>query len=201
MVLHIIQQVQQLVVVGPVARLARQLVHVRRPAGGLDGGDAHWVDGPKVAGPPLLGRGVDYVGFAEGTDLSRDGFLLLEEHAAGFEVADARHHGALHDGAAFVILDVAHPAGLLESDFFGEALLFEVADGVVVGVCEEVLDWGRSFDVVFEVGHEMRPVAFYLLVRGDGAEDDFGELTAVERTICDTSFAKLVQELVRLKLT
>ena len=89
------------------------------------------------------------VGFAEGANLGHDGFFLLEEHAARFEVADAGYHGALHDGAAFVVFDVAHPAGFFEGDFFGEALFFEVADGVVVGVGEKVLDGRGGFDVVF----------------------------------------------------
>ena len=92
---------------------------------------------------------MDDVGFGEGADFGLDGFFLLEEHAAGFEVADLGDHGALHDGAAFVVFDVAHPDGLVEGDVFGEALLFEVADGVVVGVGEEVLDWGGGLHVVF----------------------------------------------------
>ena len=98
---------------------------------------------------PFAGRGVDDVRLGKGADFGHDGFFLLEQHAAGFEVADARDHGALHDGAAFVVFDVAHPAGAVEGDFFGEALFFEVADGVVVGVGEEVLDRRRGFDVVF----------------------------------------------------
>ena len=42
-------------------------------------------------------------------DLRHDGLFLLEQHAARFQVSNAGDHGALHDGAAFVILDVAHP--------------------------------------------------------------------------------------------
>ena len=33
----------------------------------------------------------------------------------------------------------------------------------------------------------MCTVAFNLLVGGDGAEDDFGKLSAVEGTVCDSS--------------
>ena len=76
-------------------------------------------------------------------------FFLLEQHPARLEVADARHHAALHDGAAFVVLDVAHPAGFGQGDFLGEALLFEVAGGVVVGVGEKVHDVAGGLDVVF----------------------------------------------------
>ncbi len=89
----------------------------------------------------------------------------------------------MHDRAAFVIFDIAHPARFLQSDIFGEALLFEVANGVVVGVSEEMLDWGGGFDIIFEVGHEMGAVAFDLLVGGDGAEDYFSEFAAIEGTV------------------
>ncbi len=40
----------------------------------------------------------------------------------------------------------------------------------------------------------MRPVALDLLVGGNSAEDDFGELATVEWTVCDASMTKLVME-------
>jgi hypothetical protein len=40
----------------------------------------------------------------------------------------------------------------------------------------------------------MRPVALDLLVGGNSAEDDFGELATVEWTVCDTPMTKLVVE-------
>ncbi len=40
----------------------------------------------------------------------------------------------------------------------------------------------------------MRPVAFDLLVGGNGAEDDFGELATVEWTICDAPMTELAVE-------
>ena len=184
-VLHVREQVQELVVVGPVAGLARQLVHVWGPPGGLDGGDGQGVDGPRDdAGlGPLPRRLVDDVGGGEGADLGLDGFLLLEEHAGGLQVADLGDQAALHDGAAFVVFDVAHPERLFEGDVFGEALLLEIADGVVVGVGEEVLNWGSGLDVVFQMAHEMCAVAFDLLLRVDGEEDDFSKGTRRERAV------------------
>lgn len=91
---------------------------------------------------------MDDVGFGQRADFGHDAFFLFLEHARGFEVADFGQHGALHYGAALVVLDVAHPDGLFERDFFGEALLFEVADRVVIGVGEEVHDVRSGFDVV-----------------------------------------------------
>ena len=151
-VLHVVEQADELVVIGTMPGLARQLIHVWGPAGGFDGRDGHRVD---LAGAvlPFPRRLVHDVGFGEGTDLGHGGLFLFEKHAAGFEVADLGYHGALHDGAALVVFDVAHPAGFVKGDVFGEALLFEVADSVVVGVGEEVLDWGGGLDVVFQVGH------------------------------------------------
>ena len=63
----------------------------------------------------------------------------------------------------------------------------EIANGVIVGIGEEVLDLRGGFDVVFEVVHQMGAVAFDLLVRGDGAEDDFGEFTRVEGPVGDSA--------------
>ena len=150
MILHIVEEVKELVVVWAVAGLASELVHVWRPAGGFDGRDSHGIDCTRGAAVcPGFGGRVDDVRFGESADFGHDGFFLLEEHAAGFEVADFGDHGALHDGAAFVVFDVAHPTGFVERDVFGEALFFEVADGVVVGVGEKVLDGRGGFDVVF----------------------------------------------------
>ena len=121
--------------------------------------------------------------FRHGANLGVHALFLLEQHPARLEVADLGHHAALHDGATFVIFDVAHPARFREGDLLCEALLLEVADRVVVGVGEEVHDVACSFHVVFQVGHEVCAVTLDLLVRRDGAEDDFGELAAFEGTV------------------
>ena len=175
-----------------MARLARELVHVRGPAGGLDGRDGHgvdrrqWLAGLEIL--PFFGWRVLDVAAREDADLGVRGLLLLGQHLGGGEVPHVRDHGALHDGAPFVVLDVAHPQRLVEADVLGEALLLEVADGVVVRVGEEVLDLGRvGLDKVLEVGHHVRAVAFDLLVRGDGAEDDLGEVAVVEGAVGDAS--------------
>lgn len=183
-VLHVVQQVEELVVIRPVARLASEFVHVGRPAGGFDCGDCHGVNLADAVFP-FFGWGMDDVAFTECPDLGKDSFFLLKEHAASFEIADLGDHGALHNRAPFVVFNVAHPARFLECDFFGEALLFEVADGVIVGVGQKVLNWRGGFDIVLEVGHQMGTIALDLLIRGNGAEDYLGELSAVERTICD----------------
>ena len=77
------------------------------------------------------------------------------------------YYTTLHDGPALVVLDIVHPLPPLERNLFSEALLPEVADGIVVGIGEEVHDFviGAGLDVVFDVVHEMRAIALDLLVR------------------------------------
>jgi hypothetical protein len=186
-VLHVVEQMEEGVVVGAVARGACKFVHDGRPARVLDGGDGEGIDRFDVTLGPLCRSGVDLVRLADGADLRICAFLLLQKHAARLEVADFGDHAALHDRAAFVVFDVAHPARLFERDFLGEALFLEVANGVVVGVGQEVHDLRGRFDIVFEVGHEMGAVAFDLLVRGDGAEDNLGELALVEGAVRDAA--------------
>ena len=57
-------------------------------------------------------------------------------------------------------------------------------------------DRRSRFDIVFEMGHEVSAVAFDLLVRRDGAEDDFGEMTGIEGLVCDSSsyFERLLDD-------
>lgn len=112
---------------------------------------------------------------------------MFQQHATHLEVAHARQHGALHDGAALVVLDVAHPHGLVQCDFFREPLFLKVTNSVVIGIGQEMHDIAGGFHIVLQMGHEMRPVALNLLVAADGAEDDLGELAALERPVCDAS--------------
>lgn len=162
-VLHVVEEVEQLVVVGAVAGLSGELVHVRGPAGEFYRGDGHWIYSTD-ARFPFFGWWVDDVAFAERADLGENSFFLFEEHPSGFEVADFGDHSTLHDGTAFVILDIAHPARLLEGDFLGKSLLLKIPDGVIVGVGEKMLDGGGGLDIILQVGHQMSPVALNLLV-------------------------------------
>jgi len=66
-VLHVVKEVEECVVVWTVARLARELVHVRGPAGFFDCGDAQGVNLakwlPGLVARPFFGRLVNVVGF------------------------------------------------------------------------------------------------------------------------------------------
>lgn len=125
------------------------------------------------------------MGFREGSYLGLHALFLLKKHATHLKIADAGQHRALHYGAAFVILDVSHPHGLGQRDLLGEALLLEIAYRVVVGVGQEVHDVARGLDVVLQMRHEVRAVTLDLLVAANGAEDDLGELAALERSVGD----------------
>lgn len=186
MVLEVIEQVKELVVVGPVTWLASKLVHIRRPPRCPDGGDIERVDFLDAIFP-LLWRRVDIVRLGVGSNLGLDAFLLLKEHAAHFQISNARQHGALHNGSALVIFNVSHPDVLGKSDFLGKTLLFEITNRIVVGIREEVHDIACGLYVVLQVGHEMRTVTLDLLIGTDGAKDDFGKLAAFEGSVGDAA--------------
>lgn len=50
-----------------------------------------------------------------------------------------------------------------------------------------MLNGRRCLHVVFQVGHQVGTVAFDLLIRGNGAEDDLSKLTTVKWTVCDAA--------------
>lgn len=119
-------------------------------------------------------------------------FLLFREHFRTLKIPDFRNHRALHKCSPFIILDVSHPYRSIKRNFFCESLFLEISDCVVIGIGEKVHYIRGGFDVVFKMGHEVGAVAFHLLVRGDCAKDDFGELAAFEGAIGDpTESAKV----------
>lgn len=122
-----------MVIVWPMARLAGEFVHVGRPAGGFDGRYGHGVNFARVVLPFFRGRVFD-VTLTESANFGGDGFLLLQEHAAGFEIADLGNHCTLHYSAAFVVFDVAHPPRFFEGDIFCKSLLLEVPNGIIIGI-------------------------------------------------------------------
>jgi hypothetical protein len=136
---------------------------------------------------PFGWRLVDLVAFADGANFGVHRSLLFEQHAARLEVSDLRQHRTLHDCSAFVIFDVSHPLRLVQCDLLRETLLLKIANSVIIGIGEEVHDIAGGFDVVFQVAHKMRSVSFDLLIAADGAEHNFGELAALEWSICDSS--------------
>ena len=164
-VLHVVEEVEEGVVVGAVAGGAGEFVHDGGPAGVFDGKDGEGVDGFEFPLCPLGWWRMDLVALAYCHYFGVCAFFLLEQHSAGFEVADLWDHAALHNGAAFVVLDVAHPSRLFQCNFLGEALFLEVSNSVVVGVGEKVHDFGCGFDIVLQMRHEMGTIAFDLLVR------------------------------------
>jgi len=66
-------------------------------------------------------------------------------------------------------------------------LLLEVANGIVIGVCEEVSHLRVLRDVVLEMVHQMRTITLDLLRRRNGAEDNLGEFPVVERSVRNAS--------------
>lgn len=104
------------------------------------------------------------VTLTESADFGGDGFLLLQEHTAGFEIANLGNHCTLHYCAAFVIFDVAHPPRFFEGDIFCEPLLLKVSNSIIIGIGQKMLNWRGCFDVIFQVGHQMSTVTLDLLI-------------------------------------
>lgn len=103
-----------------------------------------------------------------------DNFFLLPYDRTELCVHDARMQFTVHERGTLVLLDVASEHWPHHFDVFREALFLEVADGEFVGIREEMLD-AVARAVIFQVVHEMRAVAFDLLVTGDCAENNFGK--------------------------
>lgn len=78
----------------------------------------------------------------------------------------------MHDCAAFVVLDISSPHTAFERNLFRETLLFEVADGIVVGVGEEVHTRGILFNIILKVVHKMRTVTLRASGKYQQASDE-----------------------------
>ena len=75
------------------------------------------------------------------------------------EVPNLGHHRTLHDRPTLIILDIPNPPLSIEADLLREALLLEVSDGIIVGVCKEMIDhWVGFADVIFEGVHQVGTV-------------------------------------------
>ena len=112
-----------------------------------------------------------------------DALFLFEQQPTCFQISYLGQHATLHDSAAFVVLDIAHPLWFVECDVLGEALFLEVANRIIVRICEKVHHIARGTDVVFQMRHQMRAISLDLLIGRDSAEDYLGEVAAFERFI------------------
>ena len=76
-----------------------------------------------------------------------------------------------------------------ENDLLGEALLLEIADGVIVCIGEIVAHLATSdlAHSLLELIHDGRAKALYLLARRDGTKDDLAKGALWKQAICDAS--------------
>jgi hypothetical protein len=78
------------------------------------------------------------------------------------EVPHLGQHRALHDRSALIVLDVPNPLFAIERDFFGEPLFLEIADSIIIGIGEEVVDRRVDFpNVILERVHQVRAVPLH----------------------------------------
>ena len=74
---------------------------------------------------------------------------------------------ALHHCASVVVLDEVFPTWLWQIVIFGESLLAEVLNGVVVCICQEVVQFFRLC-VILQLVHQTRAISLDLLLCSDG---------------------------------
>ena len=130
---------------------------------------------------------MDFIALAHRTNLGMYRGLLLHEHPSALKIANLRQHRALHQSTALVVFDVSHPLGLVECDLLCKSLLLKISNRVIVRVGEEVHDIARCLHIVFQVIHEMRTVAFDLLIAANRAKDNFRKLSTLEWAVRDSS--------------
>ena len=112
--------------------------------------------------------------------------LLFPNNGRKFGINDARIELAAHERGALVVFDVAVVDVLGQLDVLAEALLLEVADGVLVGECEKVQHVVLDV-VVFDVVHQVGAVALDLFRWRDGTEDDLRESLHGEHSEADAT--------------
>jgi hypothetical protein len=86
-------------------------------------------------------------------DFFDDGIALEAEDLAHIHVVDIAHDLALHHRAARVVLDVPPPTRLWHVPVLVEALLLEELYGIVVSICEEVLN-ALFLRVILQLVHQ-----------------------------------------------
>jgi hypothetical protein len=94
-------------------------------------------------------------------------------------VLDVAVDFALHHCAAVVIFNVTLPSALRHRGALGEALFSEVFDGIIVSVCEKVMQVDLLC-VILQTIHESRAIPFDLLGSCDCKEHDFGKFLGVK---------------------
>eukprot|EP00968_Pinguiococcus_pyrenoidosus_P002140 scaffold111_cov252-Pinguiococcus_pyrenoidosus.AAC.8 len=141
------------------------------PAGLPDPGDIERIlDAQDPAVLSRRKRRVDHVLETTRLDPIHDELPLRLDHLRDLHVVDGGMDVALHQRPAVIVFDVAVPLLPRHADRLAEALLLEVADGVVVRVREEVSN--LVLHVVLQLIHHPRAEALDLLRRRDGAEGD-----------------------------
>jgi hypothetical protein len=120
-------------------------------------------------------------------------FLLLDNLIQD-PIIDLVANPGLHKRASLVILDISIPDLALQLLLLRKAHLLEIANGIVIGVCEYVLDV-LGLEQVFELVHEPAAVATHLFAGGDRQEGQFGERLRRESPEADpTDYLTAIRE-------
>ena len=114
-------------------------------------------------------------------DLLYNGIPLLSKDVRDVNIVHTLNDLTLHHRATIVVLDVSFPATLRHVAFLVEPLLLEKLNGIVVSICQEILEV-FLLGMVLQLVHQSSPKTSYLLLCGDSEEHNFGEPLCAERS-------------------
>lgn len=89
----------------------------------------------------------------------------------------------VHDGTTLIVFDVPSPDRAIENNVLGEALFPEISNRMVIGVGEKMHTGRRLFNMILEMVHQMRSVAFNLLSTSDCTKHNLGKSSGLKRSI------------------
>ena len=105
--------------------------------------------------------------------------FLLADIAVQRRVSNVPLYCTLHHCASIVVFNVAFPSSFWQGWTFCEPLLAEILDRVVVGVCQEVVEF-VGLSVILQFVHQTGSIAFHLLLRRNCQKHDLSKLLGVK---------------------
>mmetsp|Transcript_40653 Transcript_40653/g.128186 ORF Transcript_40653/g.128186 Transcript_40653/m.128186 type:complete len:227 (+) Transcript_40653:530-1210(+) len=106
-------------------------------------------------------------------------------HGRDLKIIYVRVDVTLHERSALIIFDVWRPSISMHADLHVKALLLEVANGIVIGICYKVVQVVPCLTVVFRLVHQSRAIPPDLLFCAHRTKCNLSQLLLVVRTVAD----------------
>lgn len=120
--------------------------------------------------------------------LFQNRITLNSQNVLHLKIFDSRYHCALHNGAALVILDITNPFSFIQRNLCCKSLFSEIANSVIVGISQKVLDICMARYVVLQMVHNERTITLDLLCRCHSAKYNFCKLLFIKRSITNAAY-------------